>query len=197
LKKIGLGMVVLLIVGCGGDEPPSTVHFVSMQLTPDTLIVAAGKNRRIISELLDDQGHRFDVSASAAWSSSDPAIATAGSGGLVVGVGEGMTTISAAREGESGSAVVTVVAHDIASIDVQPAVLTLQPGATSQLTATATLSDSSTRDVTQGASWTSNNLAAVTVSGGLVTAVTFGQATINAGSEAITSNGVRVTVGSQ
>jgi len=35
----------------------------------------------------------------------------------------------------------------------------------------------------------------VTVSGGRVTAVSFGQATVSAGSESITSNGVQVTVG--
>src|SRR5262245_49140273 len=168
MQSIGFTILLVFVVGCGDDTPPITVHFVSMQLTPGTFIVAAGRNRRIISELLDDQGHRFDVSASADWSSSQPAIATASSAGLVVGVAEGTATISATRDGQTGTATVMVVAHDIASINVQPATLVLAPGGTSQLSATATLSDSSTRDVTPVASWTSNNLAAVTVSGGLV-----------------------------
>src|SRR5206468_1953394 len=118
------------------------------------------------------------------------------SGGLVVGVAEGTAVISASRGGQTGTAMVMVIAHDIAKIDLAPTSVQLAAGGTAQLAATATLSDNSTRDVTQSATWTSNNLAAVTVDKGLVTGVTFGQATVNAAAQAILSNGVKVTVGS-
>jgi hypothetical protein len=52
---------------------------------------------------------------------------------------------------------------------------------TSQLTATANLSDSTSQDVTSTATWSSSNQAVATVSStGLVTAVSFGTATISA-----------------
>jgi uncharacterized protein YjdB len=66
-------------------------------------------------------------------------------------------------------------------------------GATSQFTATATLSSGSSQDVTSQAAWSSSNTSAATVSGsGVVTAVSSGAAVITAtyssviGSEAIT-----------
>jgi hypothetical protein len=52
-------------------------------------------------------------------------------------------------------------------------------GQTSQLTATATFSDSSTQDVTSNASWFSSDTRVATVSGGLVTVINFGQAFVS------------------
>src|SRR5262249_11737617 len=78
---------------------------------------------------------------------------------------------------------------------VTPTPVTMAKGSNVQLTATATLSDMTTVDVTQTATWTSNNLAAVTVSHGLLHGLDFGQATVTAASEAIASPGVRVVVG--
>lgn len=51
---------------------------------------------------------------------------------------------------------------------------------TTQLSATATLSDGSTRSVTQDADWTTSNTTVATVSGGLVTAREVGDADIGA-----------------
>jgi Bacterial Ig-like domain (group 2) len=55
------------------------------------------------------------------------------------------------------------------------------PGATSQFTATAIMSDGTTQDVTSQATWTSSNAADATVSStGLVTGVTAGSVAIQA-----------------
>lgn len=59
-------------------------------------------------------------------------------------------------------------------------------GQTSQLSATATFSDGSTRSVTQEAEWTTSNDTVATVSGGLVTARDVGDADIS-----VTYRGVR------
>jgi len=53
-------------------------------------------------------------------------------------------------------------------------------GATAQFTATATLSDSSSRPVTTEATWTSSNTAVATADGGVVKGVSAGQADISA-----------------
>jgi hypothetical protein len=183
-----------LLAGCGDDTQP-TVDLQSMALTPNTIIVAAGKSTRIIAELVASNGQRFDVSNSATWSSKDTTIATATSGGLITGVAPGMTTVSASRDGQTGSAMVMVLAHDIASIKVTPPSAMISNGGMVQLTAVATLSDMSTTDVTQTATWASNNKAAVTVSKGLVMGIAPGQATVTAAAQAIVSNGVGIGVG--
>jgi hypothetical protein len=53
-------------------------------------------------------------------------------------------------------------------------------GQTSQLKLTGVFSDSSTRDITTDATWSTSNAAVATVSAGLVTAVSFGTAIITA-----------------
>ncbi|HJZ88557.1 MAG TPA: Ig-like domain-containing protein [Polyangia bacterium] len=185
---------VLAMIGCGDDTAP-TEKFVSMMVTPGTSIVAVGKSRRLLAQLVDDKGFQFDVSQTATWSSSNPSVATATTGGLVAGVAAGMTAVSAAREGQTGMAMVMVIPHDITKIDVTPRMAVLPRGGMQQLTAIATLTDMTMIDVTQTATWTSNNLAAVTVNKGLLTGVSFGQATVNASSEAIVSAAVQVIVG--
>jgi len=53
-------------------------------------------------------------------------------------------------------------------------------GGTAQLSAAALYSDSSTKDVTQDANWSSGDLSVVRVAAGLVTAVAFGQTVVSA-----------------
>jgi hypothetical protein len=194
-RNVLFAVVVFALAGCSDDKKPLEVHLVKMDVTPATSIVAAGKSRRLLSELVADDGSRFDVSGTADWSSSDLTLATADSGGLVKGLAAGMVTISAARDGFTGNAQLMVLAHDIVTITVAPATVTMQKGDTFPLVAMAKLTDNSMIDVTQSAMWTSNNMAAVTVSHGVLTAVDFGQATVNAASTAVQSNNVSVTVG--
>lgn len=69
----------------------------------------------------------------------------------------------------------------VTSISVTPATASLDVGETAQLTAIATRSDSSTRDVTDDATWTSSAPATATVStDGLVTGIAVGNATVTA-----------------
>ena len=73
----------------------------------------------------------------------------------------------------SGSAVVSMTLSP-----VNPAV---QPGKTTQFTATGTLGDGTTQDVTNQATWTSSTTAAATINAsGLATAVAVGTTTISA-----------------
>lgn len=69
----------------------------------------------------------------------------------------------------------------VGSIALTPAAPTAAVGETEQMTATATLVPSGTRDVTNAAAWSSSDLAIATVNNaGLVTAVAAGTATITA-----------------
>jgi outer membrane protein OmpA-like peptidoglycan-associated protein len=114
------------------------------------------------------------------WTSSNPAVATVSATGLVTAVGDGHATISAASEGVTGTASVTV-AQAAASVALSPATATLEAlGATQQLTAAA-------RDANNNAfpgavfTWTSSDAAVATVSAsGMVTSTGNGTARITA-----------------
>jgi uncharacterized protein YjdB len=87
-----------------------------------------------------------------------------------------------------GSSTSPTIVTSVAVTGAGPAV-----GGTAQFTATATMSDGSTLDVTQAATWSSSNASALTVSAtGVVTGVAPGTATIQAtyqsvsGSEQVT-----------
>jgi hypothetical protein len=74
----------------------------------------------------------------------------------------------------------------ITALQVLPANSSFAPGVTQQYTATATYGDNSTGDVTSSVTWstTPTNIATIT-SGGLLTAVTLGNATVQATSGSV------------
>src|SRR6266516_1171649 len=117
------------------------------------------------------------------WQSSNGAVASVNSSGLVTAVATGAATITATSEGQSGTALVTVSNVPVASVTVTPASASVQQGATVQLTATPRDANGTAlpgRVVT----WGSNNTAVATVSGsGLVSGAGAGSATITATSE--------------
>jgi uncharacterized protein YjdB len=124
------------------------------------------------------------------WASSNQAVATVSSAGLVTAVGPGSATITATSEGQSGSTEVVVLAP-VASVALQPASVTLELGGTRTLTATMTSADGSVltgRSVTYESD--NNGIVSVSSTGAvaaLVTGVGYGTATITATSEGKTA----------
>src|SRR5207247_123825 len=118
-----------------------------------------------------------------AWTSSNTAMATVSSSGLVTGVTAGSATITATSEGKSGTAAITVTPAPVATVAVTPTTASLTVGQTTQLS--ATLKDANGNTLTgRTVAWTSSNTSMATVSSsGLVTGVTAGSATITATSE--------------
>ncbi|MGA9565823.1 MAG: Ig-like domain-containing protein [Candidatus Korobacteraceae bacterium] len=80
-------------------------------------------------------------------------------------------------------------ANSITALTVAPASTTVQPGVTQQYTATATYGNNTTGDVTSSVTWstTPTNVATIT-SGGLLTAVSLGVATVQAQSGGVIAN---------
>ncbi len=113
------------------------------------------------------------------WTSSNPAVATVSSAGLVTAVASGQTTISAAVGTISGQAAITVAIPFVQTITLTPTTATLTSlGATTALRAEVRLSNGAVG--TQTPTWSSSNPAVATVNGGTVTAVGNGTATIAA-----------------
>src|SRR5437763_1492493 len=160
----------------------TNVPVATVDVTPPTATVQAGQTVQLTATPRDANGAALS-GRTVTWSSSNTAVATVNSAGLVAGVTPGAATITATSEGKSGTASITVTNVPVASVDVTPPTATVQAGQTVQLTATprdANGAALSGRAVT----WSSSNTSVATVSSaGLVSGVTPGSATITATSE--------------
>jgi Bacterial Ig-like domain (group 2) len=127
-----------------------------------------------------------DITTSVTWASGDTTKITIIPTGLATGVGTTSTpvTITATKGSVSGSTTATVVAPPVVSIALTPGTTNLAAGTSRQYIATATLSNGSTLNVTNQATWTSSapNVAAVGIHTGTVkaSASSFGPAVISA-----------------
>ncbi|HEY2324848.1 MAG TPA: IPT/TIG domain-containing protein, partial [Thermoanaerobaculia bacterium] len=124
-------------------------------------------------------GSTTDVTASAAWTSSAPAVATV-SAGTVTGVSPGVATITATLGSFSASATVTVNPL-LQSITVAPSTATTITGGKQPFTATGTYSDGSTRSLTSSVTWTTSDPAFASIDPtGMTTALSPGTVTLRA-----------------
>lgn len=200
-------MMVCVVVGwlgfagCGDNNgDPGTGRpapgLVSIAIAPNPATVDVGNTVQMVATGTFDVGSPMDVTTQATWTSSDATIATVSATGGVSGVAAGSATITATIGTISASATVNVnaVVATIASIAVTPANPTLAPGATQQMTATATFTDGTTQDVSATANWSTDNAATAGVNAtGLVTAAAAGSAKITAAVGAV-SGSTTVTV---
>ncbi len=109
------------------------------------------------------------------WSSSDPYIASVDQSGKVVARSGGSATITATAGGKSATCSVTVTVP-VQSISLSYYSLTLEEGESFQLEANIVPSDATDKSIT----WSSSNSSVATVSGGRVTGLKPGSATITA-----------------
>ena len=171
--------------GSLADTATVTVAIVpvaAVTVTPASVNMPVGLTAQLAATPRDASGNPL-AGRVVTWASSNAAVASVSGGGLVTAVAAGVATITAASEGQSGSATITVTIVPVASVGVSPASVNMAIGLTAQLTATprdASGNPLSGRVVT----WASSNAAVATVNGsGLVTAVAAGTATITAMSE--------------
>ncbi len=171
---------------------PALLTGLSISPTDATSVQATTRPFKTFAAYSD--GSSLDVTASATWTSSNPAVATisnaAGSEGLATAVAPGTTTISATFSGVAASTTFTVVSGTLTSITVLPDDPSSAKGTTRQFVAMGTYSDGSTQDITSSVTWSSSQQAVATISNaggsqGLATAVNVGSTQITA-----TQNGI-------
>ena len=126
----------------------------AITVTPPEATIGVGETKRFYAvgsfETVGDK----DISALSSWSSSDTAVAIIDNTGLAAVTGRGTTIISASAAGKSHSATLTVGDATLVGLRVDrgPA-FSVAIGNSLQLTATATYSDRTKKDVTELASW--------------------------------------------
>jgi len=152
----------------------------SIAVTPLSPSIATGLSQQFDAVGTYSDGTTHDLTTSATWSSSNPAIATVNGSGQATALAIGNATIAAALGAESVSTNLSVV-PGLTSIQVNPQNPSIAAGTTQQFTATGTFSDGSTQDLTTSVSWNSSVPSiATTTAGGLANGVAAGQATIAA-----------------
>lgn len=128
------------------------VTLTDLELQPTTLALAVGQKKQVTAtaHTLDAHGdaHTKDVTWQATWTTTDPAVATVGSGGHVTAVGLGSVSVIAELGAVSGSAPVAVEPRCIESLVVAPAITSLPAGVPLTFTVIATYTSGPSQDVT-------------------------------------------------
>jgi len=152
----------------------------SISVTPETASIALGQSQQFEAWALYADSGLVNITDIADWTSGNITVATI-SAGNATGVGVGTTGITA----EYGN-----VTSNTATLTVGPAVITgitvntggsVEVCGTKQITATATYTDGSSKDVTSEVTWSSSDSGIATIDAtGLATGIAVGNVTITA-----------------
>jgi len=166
-----------------------STSIVSIVIAPTATVLAVGGAAALTAAAVFGDGTSQDVTTQASWVSSANSVVgvsnAAGSQGRVTALAPGTATITAAFQGISGTANVTVSDATLVSISLQPQNVQLPAGATQAIQAIGAYSDGSVQDVTERATWASGLPSVASVSNalgsrGLVTAVSNGMTVVTA-----------------
>jgi trimeric autotransporter adhesin len=159
----------------------NSVPVASVTVSPATASIVVGQTVQLSATPKDASGNVL-TGRVITWASNNGSVATVNGTGLVTALAAGTVVITVACESATGTAGVTVTNVPVASVTVSPATASLLVGQTVQLTATP-------KDVNGNplsgrlVAWVSSNSGLASVTGGLVTGVATGSATITATSE--------------
>jgi hypothetical protein len=146
----------------------TSATLVSIVMTPTNVTIADGTTQQFVATGFFDDASTQDVSDTATWASTMPAVATVSnavdSNGLATGVTVGMTTISATIGAVTGSTTLRITPATLVSIAVTPATPTIAKGTRQQFVATGTYTDATTQNLTATVTWASSMTATATIS---------------------------------
>ena len=155
----------------------AAVPVTGVTVSPSSASVNVGATTNLAATIAPSDATNKNV----AWSSDATGVATVSASGVVTGVSAGSATITAttADGGKTSTSSITVTAVSVTGVAVSPSSASVGTGATTTLTATIAPTNATNKTV----NWTTSNGAVATVSGGVVTGVTAGTATITATSQ--------------
>ena len=181
-----------LLTACGGGggfKPAPVKSLTHILVDPGNATIGKGKTLQLKATAVYSDGTVLDVTASAAWTTSQATVAPVSSSGIVTGMSAGNAQISATYQGMAGSDPITVQPAAVVSISISPSNPAIGKSKTLQLTATASMSDGSVQDITPVATWATGQAAVAAVGAtGMVTGMTAGNAQISAAYQGETGN---------
>jgi parallel beta-helix repeat protein len=154
---------------------------VSIAITPNGAAIPLGTGQQFDAVGTYTDGSTQDLTQSATWAASVPAVATIGAAGYATSVTPGTTTITATSGTITGSVVLAVNSAMPISLIVTPANSSILVSAQQQFAATLNYSDGSSVNVTSTVTWSSLNHGVATVnSSGLAVGIAGGSSAIDA-----------------
>ena len=185
--------------GMSGTSLLTVASVQSITVTPANPNTVVGLPVVFVATAILSNGATLLVTGNASWVTSDATVATVTGAGVATPIKVGSPTITATYLGKSGTSTLTISPATLSSIAITPNPVSLVSGASQQLTATGTYSDTTTHDLTSVATWQStvSSVAAVSnanASCGLLTAIGAGSTTVTAAFQGITSAADTITV---
>jgi uncharacterized protein YjdB len=172
----------------GSTAMTVTIVLTGIAIAPLNGSVNVGSTLQYTATGTYSDGSTQNITGSVNWTSSNTAIATVSTGGLVSGVKSGTANIKATSGGLFAQTGLTVNGV-LVSIAVTPAGSSVNVGSALQYTATGTYNDGTTNDITASVTWSSSDASIATISsGGLASGVKGGSATITATSNSISGS---------
>lgn len=177
LKKIYMSLILILVIII-----PIRVNAAGISLNKSSIILGAGSTETL-KYIIDEGLSSSDI----IWKSSNPSVATVDNG-IVTGISEGSTIITASINGVNSTCKVVVSSNyvEVSGISLNKSNINILIGATETLTKTITPSNATNQDVT----WKSSDTDIATVnSSGKITAKKVGTTIITV----TTNNGYKTT----
>jgi len=159
---------------------------ITLAVSPSAASIEVGDQLRLTATVRDSATGQLATGHAVTWTSGNTALATAGTDGTITAVAIGTVTITAASEGITATATVTVRPRSAVSVVVTPGQSSMQTTKTAVLTATARDAGGA---VLTGKTfiWASSDPSVATVSpAGVVTAIAAGAVTIAATTDGVT-----------
>lgn len=176
-------------INASGQLTVSSAALASMAVRSKDASVPLGASEQFSAIGAYTDGSTMDLTSTATWSSSAPGVVSINGAGMAATKAVGSSSIGAAVGGISGMTAFTVSPAALVSIAVTASTASLPLGGKGQLTATGTYTDSTTKDLTGSATWTSAAPGVISVSsGGAVQAKGIGSAGVSASSSGITGS---------
>ncbi len=186
--------------GAGGSTETPVGHVV-VDLHPDyscvgnCFVLRAGDERFLVARVYDEKGGRLP-DAAVEWVSGNGAVASVDDEGVVRGLAPGLVDIEAHAGGKVGSVALQVQSARIERVEIEPAVVAVEPGATVQLAARAFDRNGNEIDGVSFAWTVSNPYVASVDESGLVTGTAAGSVVVQAGNDdTFRAGAARVDVG--
>jgi uncharacterized protein YjdB len=167
-----LAFVSFLFFACAGTEREIEVE--SIAISQPGAEMEIGESLSLKAEVFPSNATYDGMT----WTSTKPKVASVSESGLVFALSEGNTTVTVMAGGKTAACSITVVKGFVAvtSVGLNKTSLELVEGDTETLTATVLPDDATDKTVT----WASSNERIVTVKGGVVSAISPGEATVSA-----------------
>lgn len=172
----------------------TAAEVMTINVIPGMPSIALGTGLQFIATGLFTDGTSQDLTMSASWASSNPAVASISGTGRATALAVGTTTISATFQDVTGETLLDVTAAQLAAIAVTPTIASIALGTRLQFVATGLFTDGNNQDLTDLATWSSADTSVCTIgeTTGLAIALTVGTCTISATFQAISGSAMLI-----